>query len=128
MVSYQMWEFIQSSWIKFLYRSVSMKPCKVFTSISPYLIREWWQNISSFWQLSLETVTRSKYVAKYEHAWKWMVEFLSKFRGHGIKIDRINSSRVAKSIIFSASNVPLLAKWRHHELSFSLRWIASTFP
>ena len=29
-----------------------------------------------------------------------MVEFLSKFQGRGIKIDRVNSIRVAKSTIF----------------------------
>ena len=32
--------------------------------------------------------------------WKWMVEFLSKFHVRGIKIDRVNSIRVAKSVIF----------------------------
>ena len=32
--------------------------------------------------------------------WKWMVEFLSKFQGCGIKIDRVNSMSVAKSVIF----------------------------
>ena len=31
---------------------------------------------------------------------EWMVEFLSKFQCHGIKIYRVNSIRVAKSVIF----------------------------
>ena len=49
---------------------------------------------------SVEPVTLSKYLAEYELMWKWMVEFLSKLQGSGIKIDRVNSIRVAKSIIF----------------------------
>ena len=31
--------------------------------------------------------------------YKWMVEFLSKFKGSGIKVDRVSSIRVAKSLI-----------------------------
>ena len=49
---------------------------------------------------SVETVTMSKYVAEYEQVWKWMVEFLSKFQGRGIKIGRVNSICVAKPLIF----------------------------
>ena len=30
----------------------------------------------------------SKHVAEYEQMCKWMVEFLSKFQGRGIKIDK----------------------------------------
>ena len=41
-----------------------------------------------------------KYVAEYEQMWKWIIEFLSKFQGGGIKIDRVNSIRVARSMIF----------------------------
>ena len=48
----------------------------------------------------VEPVTLSKYIAKYEQIWKWMVEFLSKFQGRGIKIDRVNLIRFAKSMIF----------------------------
>ena len=47
----------------------------------------------------VEPVTLSKY-AEYEEMWKWMVEFLSKFWGRHIRIDRVNSVRLAKSIIF----------------------------
>ena len=42
----------------------------------------------------------AKYVAEYEHMRIWMVEFLSKFHGHGIKIARMNSILVAKPLIF----------------------------
>ena len=49
---------------------------------------------------SVEPVTLSKYVAEYEKMWKWMVEFLSKFQGLGIKIDRVNSISFAKLMIF----------------------------
>ena len=49
---------------------------------------------------SVEPVALSKYVPGYEQMWKWMVEFLSKFQGRGIKIDRVNSILVDKSIIF----------------------------
>ena len=54
----------------------------------------------------IETVTASnpwpwsKYVAEYEQMWKWMVESINKFQRRGIKIDRVNSIRVAKSMIF----------------------------
>ena len=57
-----------------------------------------------------------------------MVNFLSKFQGSGVKIDRVNSIRVAKSLIlFNILNVALLAKWRHDELSFSLCWACIYF-
>ena len=35
---------------------------------------------------SNETVTLRKYVKKYKHMRKWMVEFLRKFENRGIKI------------------------------------------
>ena len=49
---------------------------------------------------SVEPVTLSKYIAEYEQMWKWIVEFLSKFQGRGIKIDRVISIRVSISMIF----------------------------
>ena len=49
---------------------------------------------------SVEPVTMSKYVAEKKQMRKWMVEFLNKFQGRGIKIHRDNLIRVAKSIIF----------------------------
>ena len=45
-INYLLWfvkqirAFIQSLLIKFHYKIVSKKPCKVFTSISPYLFKE----------------------------------------------------------------------------------------
>ena len=44
-----------------------------------------------------ETVTPSNYVAEYKQMHKLTIEFLSKFRGHGIKIGRVNSIRIVKS-------------------------------
>ena len=73
---------------------------KHISSISPYLIFEWKQNISSMWPWSVETVTQNKYAAEYEQIWKWMVKFLSKFQGHDIKVARVNSIHVAKPFIF----------------------------
>ena len=44
-----------------------MKPCKIFTRISPYLISELRRNIYLAFDLhSLETETLNKYVAKCE--------------------------------------------------------------
>ena len=47
---------------------------------------------------SLETVTLNKYIAEYEQ----LVKFLSKFQGHGIRIDNDSSIRfgVADPFIF----------------------------
>ena len=49
---------------------------------------------------SVETVTLSKYVIEYKQMRKWMVEFISKFQGSGIIIERVNSKRVAEPSIF----------------------------
>ena len=54
-------------------------------------------------------MTLSKYVAEYEQMWKWMGEFLSKFHGRGIKIDRVNSIRIAKLMIFF--DIMCIAPW-----------------
>ena len=48
----------------------------------------------------IETDTLCKYVTEYEQMWTWMDEFLSKFHGSGIKIDRVISIRVGKPLIF----------------------------
>ena len=45
-----------------------------------------------------ETVTLKKHVSKYKNMQKWMVEFLRKFENRGIKIARVNSIRITKSI------------------------------
>ena len=47
---------------------------------------------------SIETVTLRQHVAKYKNMQKWMVEFLRKFENRGIKIARVNSSLITKSI------------------------------
>ena len=48
----------------------------------------------------IEPVTLSKYVAEYGQMWKKMVEFLIKFEGGVIKIDKGNLICVVKSMIF----------------------------
>ena len=45
-----------------------------------------------------ETVTLRKHVTKYNHMRKWKVEFLRKFENRRIKIVRVNSIRITKSI------------------------------
>ena len=47
---------------------------------------------------SNETVTLKKYITKYKHMRKWKVKFLRKFENRGIKIARVNSIRITKSI------------------------------
>ena len=47
---------------------------------------------------SNETVILRKHVTKYKHMRKIMVEFLRKFENRGIKIARVNSIRITKSI------------------------------
>ena len=47
---------------------------------------------------SNEIVTLRKHVTKDKHMQKWMVEFLRKFENRGIKISRVNSIRITKSI------------------------------
>ena len=48
---------------------------------------------------SNETVTLKKHITKYKHMRKWMAEFPRKFENRGIKIARVNSIRITKSII-----------------------------
>ena len=110
-------------WIKLFYKRKSLIKCELFASISPYLIIETEGEIfRDCDRHGVETVTLSKYVTEYEQMGKWMVEFLSKFQNSVIKIGRVNSIRVVNALIFVYICMPLLAKWRHHELSFSLRW------
>ena len=47
---------------------------------------------------SNETVTLKKHVTKYKNMLKWMVLFLRKLENTGIKIARINSILITKSI------------------------------
>ena len=97
-----------------------MIPCEFFTSIFLYLISEGRRNISTLWRHNVEPVTLSKYVVEYEQMSKFMVEFISKFHGSDIKIDRVNSILVAKLLIFFNILCAVVRKWRHRELSFSL--------
>ena len=48
----------------------------------------------------IKTVTLSEYVDEFEEMCKWIIEFLSKFQGRGIKINRVNLICVAKQLIF----------------------------
>ena len=54
---------------------------------------------------SLETVTLNKYIAEYEQLCKRMVKFLSKFQGHGIRIDNDSSIRVGVADPFIFFNI-----------------------
>ena len=45
-----------------------------------------------------ETLTLTKHVTKYKFMRKWMVEFVSKSQSRVIKIARVNSIRMTKSI------------------------------
>ena len=47
---------------------------------------------------SSETATVRKHVTKYKHMRKFMLVFLGKFENRGIKIVRVNSIRITKSI------------------------------
>ena len=47
---------------------------------------------------SNETATVRKHVTKYKHMRKWMLVFLGKLENRFIKIARVNSIRITKSI------------------------------
>ena len=72
----------------------------MLTLFFPYPISEGRQNIRALHRHSAETVTLCEYVPEHEQMYKWMVEFFSKFQGRGIKMNRVNSIPVAKSLIF----------------------------
>ena len=77
---------------------------------------------------SVEPVTLSKYVAEYKQMWKWMVKFLSKFQGRGIKINIVYSIHVDKSLIF-VNILHAIAPWVTSSWAFiSLRWACVYFP
>ena len=72
---------------------------KIHIQIYPYQIEVKGDEIVRYCdRLSNETVTVMKHVTKYKNMRKWMVEFLRKFENHGIKIARVNSIRITKSI------------------------------
>ena len=120
MVSSQIWEFIQTLWIKFLFKSVSMKTIKFYLNFYHF---NWWREMKYF---DIVTVTVSK-----PSSWANMLPKMNKCKnrssnlsaneGSGIKFDRVNLIRVAQLLIFF--NIWLhFAKWSHHELLFYLRW------
>ena len=54
-----------------------------------------------------ETATRRKQVTKYKTMRKWTVEFIRKFENRGIKISRVNSILITKSINLQLFNLIL---------------------
>ena len=75
-----------------------MTQYKDFVPICPYLISEGDEIVRARGRLCDETVTLTKNVTKYKYMRKWMAEFLSKSQSRVIKIARVNSIRMAKSI------------------------------
>ena len=71
---------------------------KDFVPIYPYLISEGDEIVRACDRHRDETVTLTKHVAKYKYLRKWMVKFLSKSQSRIIKIARVNSIRMTKSI------------------------------
>ena len=71
---------------------------KDFVPICPYVISDGDEIVLASDRHWDETVTLTKHVTKYKYMRKWMVEFLSKSESRGIKIARVNSIRMAKSI------------------------------
>ena len=96
-----------------------MIPCELFASISPSLISEEKRNISRLWPSQRWNSDSEKYIT--EQMLKWMVEYLDKFQGRSFKIDRVNLTLVDNHWFSSITHVPVLGKWRHHELSFPFR-------
>ena len=71
---------------------------KDFVPIYPYLISAGDEIVRACDRHRDETVTFTKHVTKYKYTRKWMVEFLSKSQSRVIKIARVNSIRMTKSI------------------------------
>ena len=110
---------------------LSMKPCIVFSSISPYLIIVKRDEILWYCERhNVEPENLSKLGAEYEQMWKWMVEFLSKSRGRGIKIGRVSSIRVAKSMIFFnilRAVAPWVTSWAIVFFALTLRLLSLVY-
>ena len=60
---------------------------------------------------SNETVTLGKHFIKYKGMRKWIVEFLGKFKSRGIKITRVNSILITKSINLQIFTLILHGVW-----------------
>ena len=79
-------------------KNVSLIQYKDFVPIYPYLISEEDEIIRACDRHWDETVTLTKHVTKYKYMRKWMVEYLSQSQSRVIKISRVNSIRMTKSI------------------------------
>ena len=88
------------SWIKLLNKSKSVIPGELFASISPDLISAEKLNIMKVWPWQRRTRDPEQIYCGIWTNVKMDGRICSKFQGRGNKIDRVNSARVAKSIIF----------------------------
>ena len=79
-------------------KSVSLIQYKDFLTIYHHLISEGDEIVRACDKHWDETVTVTKHVTKYKYMRKSMVEFLSKSLSRVIKIARVNSIRMTKSI------------------------------
>ena len=84
--------------LNYLIKNVSLIQYKDFVLILPYLISEGGEIFRACDRHRNETLTLTKHVTKYKYMRKWMVEFLSKSQSRIIKIARVNSIRMIKSI------------------------------
>ena len=74
---------------------------KIHVPIYPYLISKGDEIVRLCNRRSNETVTLKKDVTKYKNMRKCIIEFLRKFEYRGIKIARVNSILITKSIDFT---------------------------
>ena len=71
---------------------------KIHVPFSPYLISKVRRIVRHCDRHRNETVTLRKHITKYKNIRKWIVEILRKFKNRGIKIARVNSILITKSI------------------------------
>ena len=72
---------------------------KIYVPIYPYqIIVKGDEIVRPCNRHSNETMTLRKHIFKYKHMRKWMVEFFREFENRGIKISRVNSILITKSI------------------------------
>ena len=84
--------------LNYLIKNVLSKQYQDFVPIYPYLISEGDEIVRACDRHRNETVTLTKHVTKYKYIRKWMVEFINKSQSRVIKITRINSIHMTKSI------------------------------
>ena len=75
---------------------------KIRVPIYPYLLVKGDEIVRPCDRHSNETVTLRKHATKYKNIRKWTIKFFRKFENRGIKIARVNSILITKSI-----NLPL---------------------